>query len=330
MNDKRATNTGVRIIVDPANGAEIAVAVGHVARNEWMVQVLRDHNLRPVDLKIAVALQSYVNTKDGFAFPKHLTLAADTGVTTRTIQLRLPVLIERGHVHQRRRGPQSSNYFLVLKEPNAASVHDDKEPNDASVHGSDRHSDISDRTESTFAKNRIPVREEPNFRVPPYKEGTLRPNSATELGAVAAARLRAPAAPARATIEIRESPAREPSNDPSPSPAGSLTRLEARSPAGEDSERREPLILAGYESLHAGHDPDDEWIDDDGALSPRQTRPPRAPNGAGSYVGGSDDDGADLERQIAKERREEERDAQIANARRDPSPSDGPQDDCES
>ena len=330
MNDKRATNTGVRIIVDPANGAEIAVAVGPVARNEWMVQVLRDHNLRPVDLKIAVALQSYVNTKDGFAFPKHLTLAADTGVTTRTIQLRLPVLIERGHVHQRRRGPQSSNYFLVLKEPNDASVHDDKEPNDASVHGSDRHSDISDRTESTFAKNRIPVREEPNFRVPPYKEGTLRPNSATELGAVAAARLRAPAAPARATIEIRESPAREPSNDPSPSPAGSLTRLEARSPAGEDSERREPLILAGYESLHAGHDPDDEWIDDDGALSPRQPRPPRAPNGAGSYVGGSDDDGADLERQIAKERREEERDAQIANARRDPSPSDGPQDDCES
>jgi hypothetical protein len=272
MNDKRVTDTGIRIIVDPTNGGEITVAVGPVARNQWLVQIMRDHDLRPVDLKIAVALQSYVNIKDGFAFPKHLTLAADTGVTRRTIQLRLPVLIESGHVHQRRRGPKSSNYFLVLKEPNAASVHDDKEPNAASVHGTVKnrsamrncHSDISDKTESSFAKNRIPVREEPNFCVPPYKEGTLRANSATELGAVAAARSRAPAAPARATSQIQEYPARETLEDSSTPSAGSLTRLEARSPAGEDSERREPPCLDGYESLNAGHDPDDDWHDDAG------------------------------------------------------------------
>lgn len=78
----------------PANNS-----VGPVEKLEWLHGVLRDPEVTPATLQVAVALVKYVNGKTGDAFPSWAALARDAGLKTeRAVQIILGRLERLGHI----------------------------------------------------------------------------------------------------------------------------------------------------------------------------------------------------------------------------------------
>ena len=60
----------------------------------WLRQVVSDPTLPPMAAKVAIALTRYFNRETGVAYPAHDTLAAELGVSDRTIRATISTMIE--------------------------------------------------------------------------------------------------------------------------------------------------------------------------------------------------------------------------------------------
>lgn len=242
---ERAPCAGVRNVIDPATGTTVETAVGPVARLQWLEQVQADPRLGDADLAIAVSLVAFVNSGKGYAFAGHSAVAERARVDERTARRHIAKLIGAGHVLQIRRGRVPAALFLVLFDRTTGVR--SNEAFDRTV----QSPSTGQRQNSNGAKSVSCV------------AITRRINSAT--GAVAPARPRAPDAPS--PCEIPESP------------AGSLSRLPALSPAELDhSARRDEDDGASppierFEVLNPGPGEDDVPLVD--APRPPALRPAR-------------------------------------------------------
>jgi hypothetical protein len=236
-------------------------AVTPVERLQWLRQVQCDQTIGTDCCDLAIALQSFVNSQTGGAFPGKARLAAEIRAATRTVERKIGALIAAGHV--RREG--DSLVLVLLTEAEAATK--------MSRQGSDDSDKIVDNPQPVATKlshlteagqksdsDKNVAEERQNCRgfatklSLAYKEGTQRSNSAIELSAVEAGAC-APAPPSQGVVverlgvasEVQESPPRA---DSRPSSAGSLSRLPARSPAEEGTSHGSEA--ARFESLDPG------------------------------------------------------------------------------
>jgi hypothetical protein len=225
-------------------------AVTPVERLQWLRQVQRDQMIGTDCCDLAIALQSFVNSHTGGAFPGKARLAEEIRAATRTVERKIGALIAAGHVH--REG--DSLVLVLLTEAESATKMSQAQAVEATK--------MSQRTEIGQASDsdKIVADERQNCRgfatkmSLTYKERTQRSNSAIELSAGEAGAC-APAPPSQGAVverlgvatEGQESPYR---TDSLPSPAGSLSRLTARSPAEEGTSHGSEA--ARYESLDPG------------------------------------------------------------------------------
>jgi hypothetical protein len=232
--------------------AQGQTATTPVERLQWLRQVQRDRSLTAIDSALAIVLQSFVNGKSGYAFPGNGTLAAELGVSERTIERRLAALIGAGHILQTKHRREPSRLYLLIQDPTDLSGQEQPK----------------DRQECRVLTDQDPTNDAVRPDIPVVKTRQMTPshirkelsdkNSATELGAAASeARQSAPSSASSQAAgvdrlgvdasEIKNSPQLP---DSSPSPAGSLTRLTARSPA--EVEPFKGSEMARFESLDPG------------------------------------------------------------------------------
>jgi hypothetical protein len=296
------------VVFDEKADRTFIAAIGPIQRLQALTEIQDNPACSPFDLAIGLGIARHVNGKTGFAKVKQGTIAKESGVCLRTVEKRLKELgAVHGHIAQIRQGPNASIFFLVIKEPYADTVL--KERENRIPCGSDKPlSDLSEdqRTASDDTKNRTSCGQEPHFDASVHytelSDLTQRSNSA---GAPSrrqrASSAHADAAPSpREPASVSEYPARDFPKDSPSSPDGSLTRLMARSPSEEESRNgnitplageKIPQTLKGASSGAASLLAADDWRDDE------------------------DIDPEELAWQIAKERREEERDAEMMRQR---------------
>jgi hypothetical protein len=96
------------------NGQALLVAVGPVARLEWIEQVASNRQLTNSKIRLAIALSSFVNSQDGYAFPGQKALGEKSGLAERQVREHLADLMQRGYVFQKRRHHAPACLYLVL------------------------------------------------------------------------------------------------------------------------------------------------------------------------------------------------------------------------
>jgi hypothetical protein len=73
-----------------------SAVAGHAARDNWLCAVLRDHDLTPITLKVAVRLGIFFNCKTGQCDPGYLKIAAELNVSRRSVMRAIATLEARG------------------------------------------------------------------------------------------------------------------------------------------------------------------------------------------------------------------------------------------
>lgn len=265
--------------------------------SEWRELVMADREITHASFRTAYALSLHLNWLTFDTFVSQETIANKIHATDRTVREALKQLEMRGYLEKHRRGPNSNLYVLKINDRKKTSGPPENDRKKTSGL-------TAEMTGSLF-----PPRPEKNDQ----KTGRKSPSNdiyndtpLTTHGAIAAARPSAPAAPspgARAVERLGVGDDLPSSQVSSPSPAGSLASASARSPAKGDSEngiipplagkeipRADPALRNGAASLRLcddGGDPsfEDDWTD------------------------------PDEERELAKERREEDRDSRLAEER---------------
>lgn len=83
----------------------------------WLRQVAFDNDLAPIASRIAITLTKYFNRKNGgWTFMRQNTVAAELGISVRTVNDTLNHMTARGHLLSDRRGVMKTNrYHLALK-----------------------------------------------------------------------------------------------------------------------------------------------------------------------------------------------------------------------
>jgi hypothetical protein len=232
---------------DEAAGRTFTAALGPVQRHQVLAGVQDDPACNTNDISIALAISRLVNGKSGFAVAKQETIAKMSGIDESTVRRHLRYLCKAGgHIAQFRKGPSASAYFLVLQEQAKTTVH-------AVV-----------RTGKSNPKNRqIEPQEQAND--PSAYISTQLSNSANELSASG------PSA-ARSGASVVYPTARGSSRRIPESPAGALSPLTGRAPAGSECENfpsleRPKTDHADDPEFHdwgaaAGSEPDDDAPED--------------------------------------------------------------------
>ena len=120
-------------VTDSKTGEMLTTAVGPVERIRWLEQVAGDARLGDADKSFAIALQSFVNRVEGFAYCGEKALAEKTRVAERTARLRLATLIGLGYVFRKRRGRKPAALFLIVSDrQDACRSNDQLDRQDAS------------------------------------------------------------------------------------------------------------------------------------------------------------------------------------------------------
>jgi hypothetical protein len=92
-----------------------APASGPVDRLRWLEQVAADARLGDADVRFAIAVQSFVNRRDGFAFASAGAIGERARVSERTARLRIAALTKCGYLRVERRGPHPAALILVVE-----------------------------------------------------------------------------------------------------------------------------------------------------------------------------------------------------------------------
>ena len=289
--------------------------------DEWRTGLMRSA-ISHTGFRAGYALSTYVDWKTFECYPAQDKIGADIGVTGRSAHKAIKELEQTNWIVTRRRPRTSKVYRLNIPDRQKsaahgsgdkrkkASVHEGShERKKASAHeASDNPSDraMSDSMNGSFGSDERKFCVPMNGRILPpndireqYKVTTQAPSRrqrATSAQADAAPTPREPAS-------VAQYPASPFPKDSSLSSDGSLTRLMARSPSEEDSQNGKIIPLAGKEIPQTSQEfssgaasllAADDWPDDDCDC---------------------DMSADDEERLLEKERREEERDAEIMRQR---------------
>jgi hypothetical protein len=102
----------------------------------WFKQIHADQaiipNAKPIsalDFRLAYAITQYIDKFSRKAWPFQETLAADLGVTDRTVRNGIANLVKRGHLTVTMRGrDQSAIYQMILQDRKSTSGHDEARP----------------------------------------------------------------------------------------------------------------------------------------------------------------------------------------------------------
>jgi hypothetical protein len=102
----------------------------------WQKQIHTDQatipNAKPIsalDFRLAYAIIQYTNKNSRKAWPFQETLAADLGVTDRTVRNGIANLVKRGHLTVTLRGrDDSAIYEMIIQDRKCASGHDEPRP----------------------------------------------------------------------------------------------------------------------------------------------------------------------------------------------------------
>lgn len=259
---------------------------------------MRCSKASPAVFETGYALSVYADWLSFEGYPSQGSIAADAGLNERTVRDALVLLARLQFIETKRRGPTSNCYRLRLPPGDRErTIRGDHDQQEYSGLATDDRQEYSGLTENMTGRNIPSDRQEFSKRPAGILPTNEIRNEISERDAVAAARSRAPAAPARETIQIRKPPARE--NLKHSATAGSLARLTARSPAEEPESGINPPLVGRKipqtcPELGNGAAPL-KRRDDSHGLSP-------------------DDDCTDYDdeqRHLEKERREEERDNRI-------------------
>lgn len=227
-----SAHSGIRAVT--LAGKAIYVAVGPVAILRWLDQVAGDDNLEHGDVCFALALQSFVNGKEGFTFATQEVIGLKARVSERTASRRLRNLISRGHVLQQRRRWQPAVMYLALQDTpaNGVSQDDQDTPADGVSESAENPSRHANHAPQDTPAKCIKTRQTgiaSDCKESDYDHLTYRLNLPTITYAGAAAPLGAPLAPASESVladreladtagSIAPSKARSPSTDRLPPP----------------------------------------------------------------------------------------------------------------
>lgn len=280
---------GIKLIVDKVTGAKTPVAVGPVARIEWLYQVQDDPSIEHAALSVALAVTRFVNRKEGRAYPGLAALGKALNMSERAVRGHLSALIKSGHVLQVQRARKPALLYLLVNDRKASLR--SSSLNDRNVTGqlSENLTGNSAATLTNACQNFRPEDgrrddrkvsvamtgkshnlNEPNSDT--YEDRTRRINSGTELGAAGGApQARSPSSwgADRSIVGIPAT-----LNHSASHSAGSLSRLTARSPASEEAAANSQPLAGPYELRPedecTGHDQfeDDYDHDDDAPASP--------------------------------------------------------------
>jgi hypothetical protein len=96
------------------------------AKFQWIERVTRDHDLLPMDVRVAAAIMSYFNEGDeaGRAFPSCMTIAAQIGASEHTVIRSVRRLHEAGHltVIPGKPGRGHPNQYRMAEKPASVQV----------------------------------------------------------------------------------------------------------------------------------------------------------------------------------------------------------------